>query len=167
MSQTADQGPAKASPVLWSEARAAEIIAAHADRPGALLPILQALQAEFGWISDEAAALAAERLNLSRAEVHGALTFYHDFRRAPAGRHVLKLCRAEACQARGGRQVEARTRAALGVGIGETTSDGAVTLEAVYCLGLCASGPAALLDERPVARLAGERLERLLAEARA
>ena len=156
-----------ATPAAWSEARADEIIAAHLALEGPLLPIFQALQAEFGWISDEAVALVALRLNISRAEAHGALTFYHDFRRAPGGRRTLKLCRAEACQARGGRAVEARVIEALSVDFGETTADGAVTLAPVYCLGLCASGPAALLDERPVARLTGERLERLLAEARA
>jgi len=143
-----------------------DVIARHAEVEGALLPVLQALQAEFGWISDEAAALAAEALNLSRAEVHGALTFYHDLRRAPAGRRVLKLCRAEACQARGGRTAQAALEAALGVDMGETTPDGAVTLEPAYCLGLCASGPAALLDERPVARLTGGRLATLIETVR-
>jgi formate dehydrogenase subunit gamma len=88
-------------PASWQAERAREIIAPYADQAGGLLPCLLALQAEFGWISDEAAAMAAEALNLSRAEVHGALTFYHDLRRAPVGRRVLKLCRAEACQARG------------------------------------------------------------------
>ena len=97
----------------WSEARAREIIESLAGVEGALLPALHALQAEFGWVSDEAVALAAEVLNLSRAEVHGAVTFYHDFHRAPPPRHVLKLCRAEACQARGGRAAVAR---AVGAG---------------------------------------------------
>ena len=100
-------------PASWQAERAREIIAPYADQAGGLLPCLLALQAEFGWISDEAAAMAAEALNLSRAEVHGALTFYHDLRRAPVGRRVLKLCRAEACQARGGRGVEAKIEAAL------------------------------------------------------
>jgi formate dehydrogenase subunit gamma len=145
----------------WSESRARAIMEAGASAEGALLPILHALQAEFGWIGDEAAALAAEVLNLTRAEVHGVVTFYHDFRRAPPARHSLKLCRAEACQARGGRETEARIEAALGVRLGETTSDGAVSLEPVYCLGLCASGPAALFDGAPLARLEGERVERL------
>ncbi len=149
----------------WSEARAQEIIEGLAGVDGALLPALHALQAEFGWVSDEAVALAAQVLNLSRAETHGALTFYHDFRRAPPPRHVLKLCRAEACQARGGRAAEARAEAALGVAMGEARADGAVALEPVYCLGLCASGPAAMLDGRPAARLTGARLEALLAEA--
>lgn len=151
----------------WAQERAKEIIARYADQPALLLPCLLALQAEFGWISDEAVAMAAAALNLSRAEAHGALTFYHDLRRAPPGRHVLKLCRAEACQARGGRAVEAEVQAALGVGFGETTPSGAVTLQATYCLGLCASGPAALLDDAPVARLSGARLARLLDEAQA
>jgi formate dehydrogenase subunit gamma len=156
-----------AAPNPWNQARAAEIIRGHARQQGPLLPVFHALQAEFGWISDEAAGLAAEILNLSRAEAHGVLTFYHDFRREPPGRHVLKLCRAEACQARGGRATEARVKAALGVDFGETTPDQAVSLSPVYCLGLCASGPAALLDDRPVARLTGERLERLIEAARA
>jgi formate dehydrogenase subunit gamma len=165
MTRIGDQG--SMTRASWSEARARAIIEAHARLDGALLPIFHALQAEFGWISDEAAALAAEILNLTRAETHGALTFYHDFRRAPGGRRTLKLCRAEACQARGGRDLEARVKAALAIEFGETTADGAVTLEPVYCLGLCASGPAALLDDEPVARLGGERVEELLARARA
>src|SRR5258708_8747654 len=156
-----------AAPAASSEPRADEIVAAHRALEGPLLPIFHALQAKFGWISDEAVALVADRLNIPRAEAHGALTFYHASRRAPAGRRTLKLCRAEACQARGGRAVEAKVMAALGVGFGETTADGSVTLAPVYCLGLCASGPAALLDERPAARLTGERLGRLLAQARA
>jgi formate dehydrogenase subunit gamma len=151
----------------WSEARARQIIEAQASLEGALLPVFHALQAEFGWISDEAVALAAGILNLSRAEAHGALTFYHDFLRAPPGRHLLKLCRAEACQARGGRAMEAEVKAALGLDYGETSPDGSVTLAPVYCLGLCASGPAALMDGRPVARLSGERIRRLIDEARA
>ncbi|HEV2365498.1 MAG TPA: formate dehydrogenase subunit gamma [Caulobacteraceae bacterium] len=150
----------------FDPARAAEIIEAHAHLEGALLPVLRALADEFGWIPDEAAALAAEQLNLSRAEVHGAVTFYHDFRREPPGRHVLRLCRAEACQARGGREVEAQAKAALGLDFGDTSADGAITLEAAYCLGLCASGPAAMFDGRPMAGLTGDRLEQLIASSR-
>lgn len=137
----------------WSPAIAAGIIAAQATREGALLPLLHALQHEFGWIPDEAVPLVAEALNLSRADVHGVLTFYPDFRRAPAGRRVVRLCMAEACQARGARALADRMEAALGVEMGATTPDGAVTLEPVYCLGLCASGPAALVDGAPLARL--------------
>jgi formate dehydrogenase subunit gamma len=98
--------------------------------------------------------------------VHGVVTFYHDFRRRPAGRHVLKLCRAEACQSAGGEALVARAEAELGVSFGETTADDAVTLEAVYCLGLCALAPSAMVDGRPVGRLDDERLGRLLVEAR-
>jgi formate dehydrogenase subunit gamma len=101
-------------------------------------------------------------LNLSRADVHGVLTFYPDFRRAPAGRHVVKLCQAEACQARGARAIAAQAQARLGVALGQTTDNGGVTLEPIYCLGLCASGPAALIDGAPVARIDAERLESLL-----
>ena len=129
------------------------IIDDHADQRGALLPVLHALQARIGWLPDEAVAQAAERLNISRAEAHGVVTFYADFRREPAGRHVVKLCGAEACQARGGTAVAAAAERRLGVALGETRADGQVTLEAVYCLGLCAIGPSALVDGAPAARM--------------
>ncbi|MBL8551678.1 MAG: formate dehydrogenase subunit gamma [Hyphomonadaceae bacterium] len=149
----------------WDPEIAAEIARRHAGKEGALLPLLHDLMHEFGCVPDAAVPIAAEALNLSRAEVHGVVSFYHDFRREPAGKHLVQLCRAEACQARGGDAAAARCEAALGVAFGETRADGQVTLEPIYCLGLCASGPAALLDGAPVARLKGERLERLLAEA--
>jgi len=149
----------------WSAERAGEIIAAHASREGATLPILHALQAEFGFIPAEAVPLVANALNLSRAEVHGVVSFYHDFRRHPPGRHILQLCRAEACQSMGADALAARARARLGTGWGETSRDGAVTLEAVFCLGFCACAPSAMLDGRPVARLNEARLDALLAEA--
>ena len=110
--------------------------------------------------------MVAEALNLTRAEMHGIVTFYHDFRREPPGRHVLKLCRAEACQSMGGDALAARTKERLGIGWGETARDGSLTLEPVYCLGLCACAPAALLDGRPVGRLDALRLDALLAGAR-
>src|SRR5215467_12430573 len=132
--------------------------------PGALLPILHALQEEFGYIDREAEPLIAEILNLSRAEVHGVVTFYHDFRQQPAGQHVLKLCRAESCQARGGDALAARAEARLGVAFGDTTADGRVTLEPVYCLGLCSVSPSAMIDGRIVARLDDKKLDTLLAE---
>ncbi len=147
--------------------RAVEIIAAHADQEGALLPVLHALQHAFGHVPDEAVPIVAGALNLSRAEVHGVVTFYHDFRHEPAGRRVLKLCRAEACQARGGDAITASAEQKLGVTLGNTTKDGQVTLEATYCLGLCASGPSAMLDERLVGRIDAARLDALLEEARA
>ncbi len=131
----------------------ARIVARHISRRGALLPILHDVQAALGCISDEAVPAIAHGLNLSRAEVHGVVTFYHDFRRTPPARHVVKLCRAEACQARGGAAIEAAAATRLGVAMGQTRADGQVALEAVYCLGLCAIGPNAMVDGAPVARL--------------
>jgi formate dehydrogenase subunit gamma len=150
----------------WDPERAAGIITAGAAQPGATLPILHALQAAFGHIPEAAVPMVAEALNLTRAEVHGVVSFYHDFRRGPPGRHVLKLCRAEACQSMGGEALAAQAQAALAVGWGGTSGDGAVTLEAVYCLGLCATAPAAMLDAQPVGRLDGARLAALLDGAR-
>jgi formate dehydrogenase subunit gamma len=149
----------------WDAEAARAIIAAKHSMPGALLPILHALQEEFGYIDRAAEPLIADILNLSRAEVHGVVTFYHDFRQQPAGRHVLKLCRAESCQARGGEALAARAEARLGIATGSTTADGSVTLEPVYCLGLCSVSPAAMLDGKIVARLDETKLDALLAEA--
>lgn len=137
----------------WNEARAAAIIVAEAGREGAALPILHALQHAFGCVPADAVPMVAQALNLTRAEVHGIVTFYHDFRRTPPGRHVLHLCRAEACQAVGADKMAADVRAKLGIDWHGTTEDGAVTLEPVFCLGLCAVGPAALLDGAPLGRL--------------
>lgn len=150
------------APEAWNADLAADIIARHDRTEGPLLPILHDLQAAFGHVPAQAVALIAAALNLSRAEVHGVVSFYHDFRAEPAGRTVVKLCRAEACQARGGRELQAAAERMLGAPMGATTPDGAVTLEPVYCLGLCASGPAALVDNAPVARLTPERLGELL-----
>lgn len=138
---------------VFDAGRADEIIAEHLALEGPLLPILHAFNEEFGCIDDAAVPQIALALNLSRAEVHGVLTFYHDFRREPAGRHVLKICRAEACQSRGSEAVARRCLAELGVGWHETTRDGELTVEPVYCLGMCTSGPAAFLDEEPLAKL--------------
>jgi formate dehydrogenase subunit gamma len=143
---------------VFDEGRAQAIIAEHIGLEGPLLPILHAFNAEFGCVDDAAVPHIATALNLSRAEVHGVLTFYHDFRRAPGGRHTLKICRAEACQSRGSEDVARRCLSALGVGWHETTRDGELTVEPVYCLGLCASGPAALLDEEPLGLLDSDRL---------
>src|SRR6476620_981392 len=152
----------------WSAERAAAIIAQHADQAGALLPILHALQAALSCIPEPVVPMVADALNLSRAEVHGVVTFYHDFRRDPPGRHVLKLCRAEACQAAGCDALAARAEERLGVKFGETTPDARVTLEAVYCLGLCHSSPAALLDHDHVVGMLDEaKLDALLKEAQA
>jgi formate dehydrogenase subunit gamma len=132
--------------------RIAGIIAAHQGLEGPLLPILHAVQAEFDHVPQSAVPQIAQALSLSKAEVHGVVTFYHDFREEPAGRHVLKLCRAEACQAVGADAVAGRIKAALGIDWHETTPDGRVTLEPVFCLGLCACGPAAMVDGRLVGR---------------
>lgn len=149
----------------WSSDLAAEVVASHQGLEGPLLPILHRLQETFGYIPEPAVPMVAEALNLSRAEVHGVVTFYHDFRSEPAGRHVLKLCRAEACQACGGDALAARAERKLGVETGATSPDGRVTLEAVYCLGLCSVSPAAMLDGRIVARLDDKKLDALIAEA--
>jgi formate dehydrogenase subunit gamma len=141
-----------------------EIIAQHPHLEGATLVILHALQEAFG-VPEPAIPMIASALNLSRAEVHGVFTFYHDFRREPAGRHVLKLCRAEACQAAGGDALAARAEAKLGIAIGNTTADERVTLEPIYCLGLCATAPSAMLDGRVVGRLNEARIDALVAEA--
>ena len=140
-------------PVAWNEPQAAEIVRRHAGQEGALLPILHDLQAAFRCIPPPAVPFVAHALNLTRAEVHGVVTFYHDFRDAPAGRRVLKLCRAEACQAMDGERIARRILDRFGLDWGGTTPDGRLTVEAVYCLGLCACAPSALLDEAPIGRL--------------
>jgi formate dehydrogenase subunit gamma len=150
----------------WSAERTAQIISEHRGTEGPLLLILHAIQNTFGHIPEDAVPIVAQALNLSRAEVHGVVTFYHDFKTQRRGRHVLKLCRAEACQAAGGDKLAAHAEAALGVSIGDTTPDRRVTLEPVYCLGLCATAPSAMLDDRVVGRLDEKRLDALLAEAR-
>ena len=149
----------------WDAARGAEIIAEHTHLEGATLVILHALQETFGYVPEPAIPMIASALNLTRAEIHGVFTFYHDFRHEPAGRHVLKLCRAEACQAAGGDALAARAEAKLGVAIGTTTADERVTLEPIYCLGLCATAPSAMLDGRLIGRLDEKRLDALIAEA--
>ncbi|MBJ7437728.1 MAG: NAD(P)H-dependent oxidoreductase subunit E [Sphingopyxis sp.] len=141
------------------------VISAWADQHGRgrdqLVPLLHALQEEIGYVDDALVPAIAASLNLSRADVHGVITFYHDFRRKPASRHVVKLCRAESCQSRGGAAIEAAAAERLGVAMGEMRRDGQVTLEPVYCLGLCAIGPNALVDGRPVARIDAAALDRI------
>lgn len=141
------------------------IIAAHAGQEGALLPLLHALQARFGHVPQEAVAPIARALDLGRAEVHGVISFYHDFREAPPGARVLRLCRAEACLAMGGAALAEAVLARTGLGWGETSADGALTVEPVFCLGLCACAPAAMLDGAPLGRVeAGALLALLEAE---
>jgi len=147
-------------------ARAIEIIDQLKSAEGPLLPILHGLQEEFGYVPPETLPLVANALNISRAEVHGVFTFYHDYRDHPAGRHVLKICRAEACQSMGGERLASRAMELLGVNWHETSADGAVTLEPVYCLGLCACAPAAMLDGEVIGRLDEEQLEEIATEVR-
>ena len=139
----------------WSAERGQEIVDGLAALDGATLPIFHALRAAFGCVPRPAVAIVAKTLNLSRAEVHGTLSFYHDFRHEPPGARVVKVCRAEACQSMGGEAAARFLLADLGIDWGETTPDGAVTVEAVYCLGLCAVSPAALIDGEPHGRLDG------------
>ena len=150
----------------WTDARCAEIIAEHQGVEGATLVILHAIQGAFGFVPEAAIPMIALALNLSRAEVHGVFTFYHDFRREPAGRHVLKLCRAEACQSTGADTIAAHAERLLGVTFGGTTADRQITLEPVYCLGLCATAPSAMLDDRVIGRLTPAKIDALVEEAR-
>jgi formate dehydrogenase subunit gamma len=133
---------------------------------GPLLPILHALQEEFGYVPEASLPVIARELNLSRAEVHGVVTFYHEFRSHPAGRHTLRICRAEACQSMGGRELADHACKTLGLDWHETTPDGKVTLEPVYCLGLCSIAPAAQLDGELHGRLDADELSALIKEAR-
>jgi formate dehydrogenase subunit gamma len=134
--------------------------------PGALLPILHALQEEFGYIDDAMIPLIAEALNISHAEVHGVISFYHDFRRAPTGKHVLQICRAESCQSMGCNSLIAHVEKNLGVKMGETSADGNFTLRPVYCLGNCALSPAVMLDGQPYGRVSAAVADSLIENAR-
>ena len=154
-------------PSAWNAERAKEIIAEHALLEGPMLPILHALQEEFGCVGEAAVPLVAAALNLTRAEVHGVVTFYHDYRREPCAPHLLQLCRAEACQSMGSEALAAAVLAKLGVGWHGTTRDGELTVEPVYCLGLCATSPSALLDGEPLGRLNLDKITEALEEARA
>jgi formate dehydrogenase subunit gamma len=129
---------------------------------GALLPILHAVQDKLGYIPSSSVPILSRRLNLSRAEIHGVISFYHDFRTEPGGTHTVQICRAEACQAMGSRQLETHAKLALGVGFGATTEDGRVTLEPVYCLGNCACAPSIRIDDRVHARVDNQRFDQLI-----
>lgn len=134
------------------------IIAAKLHLEGPLLPILHDLQAAYGCVPDAARAPVADALNITRAELHGVISFYHDFRHEPSGRHVLKICRAEACQAVGANALSEKVLAKLGLDWHGTSADGRVTVEPVYCLGLCACGPAAMVDGQVRGRVTAEAL---------
>ncbi|HEX4023345.1 MAG TPA: formate dehydrogenase subunit gamma [Steroidobacteraceae bacterium] len=142
-----------------------EAVGRHRDLQGALLPVLHAIQDRLGWVPSRTVPLIAFELNLSRAEVHGVLTFYHYFRQQPPGRHVIHLCRAEACQAVGAVELEAHARRVLGIGFHGTSSGGGHTLEPVYCLGNCATGPSMMIDRELHSRVTPERFDELLQAA--
>lgn len=147
----------------WSEDRAQAIIAEHNHLRGALLPMLHALQEEFGYVPAAAEDLLAHALNLSRADVHGVISFYHEFRRQAPGHYVLKVCRAESCQAMGANALIAHIKDHLQIDFGQTTADGVFSLEAVYCLGNCALSPAMLVDETLHGRVHPARFDALTA----
>ena len=149
------------------EATAArEIALRYGNRSDALLEILHDLQEQLGFIPEAALPALAKSLNLSRAEVHGVVTFYHDYRREPAGRHVIKVCRAEACQSMGANELVGMIERFLKVKLGQTTADGAITVEAAYCLGNCALSPAVMVDDRLVGRVDAKKFEKIVAECR-
>jgi formate dehydrogenase subunit gamma len=147
---------------IQTKERVDDILTRHQGMEGSLLPILHAVQAEFGHVPQEALPIIAKDLNISRAEAHGVMSFYHDFREKPAGAHVIKLCRAEACQAMGADRVAAHARAELGVSWHETTPDGAITLEPIFCLGLCACGPAAIVDGKLIGRVDEAKISKII-----
>ena len=153
--------------VPWSQERAAAIVDRHRDERGPLMPILHELQDVFGHIDPRAVDLVAEVLNLSKADVYGVVTFYKDFRSEPPGRSVIQVCRGEACQSMGAERLARHAREQLSVDFGATTSDGAVTLEQVFCLGNCALAPAALVDGRLKGRIDEARFDELVADSRA
>ena len=147
-------------------ARIESHIESHRHMAGALLPLLHAIQDDLGYIPEECYPLISKALNLSVAEVHGVVTFYHHFRTHPPGRHILQVCRAESCQAMGCHTLESHVKSALGIDYHETTSDGAITLEPVYCLGNCACSPAVMLDDQIFGRVSMQQVESLIASAR-
>jgi formate dehydrogenase subunit gamma len=141
-----------------------DILDEYAQVPGPLLLVLHAVQRRLGYVPQAAVPYIAERLNLSRAEVHGVLSFYHHFRRAAPGRHVIQVCRAESCQAVGAEHLARHAQQRLGIQFHETTPDGAFSLEPVYCLGNCACSPAVMIDEELFGRVSPEQFDALLAE---
>ncbi len=155
---------AKTTILDFAKSPAEAICARYGNKPDALLEILHDLQLDIGHVPELALPIIAKALNLSRAEVYGVATFYHDFHLKPSGRHHIKLCRAEACQSMGARELQAMAEKFLNVRMGGTTSDNKITLEATYCLGLCASAPAMMVNEKPVARVNAAKFEKLVGE---
>lgn len=150
----------------WDKSAVTEVIAKLQDKPGALLPILHGIQDALGYIPPDSVPLIAKALNLSRAEVHGVITFYHYFRETPPGKHTIHVCRAESCQSMGAVALEAHAKVKLGIGFHETTADGDFSLEPVYCLGNCACSPAISIDGETYGRVSPERFDEILNEVR-
>lgn len=147
----------------WNPAEIQAIAERFVDTPGGLMPLLHAVQEQIGYVPSEAVPIIARTMNLSRAEVHGVISFYHDFKSAPRGRHVIRVCRAESCQAMGAVELAAHIQRRLGIGFGETSKDGAYTLEPVFCLGNCACSPAIVVDEDISGRVSKSRFDEILA----
>ena len=139
-----------------------KIVTNHAGEVGALMPVLHAVQAHFGFVPEDAIPLLAEKMNLSRAEVHGVMHFYHDFRKELPGEHIIQVCRAEACQAMGSQGLEHHIKKKLGIDYGQTSADGRFTLQPVYCLGNCACTPSVRINDSIHARVTPERFDQLL-----
>ncbi len=154
----------KTTLLAFAKSPAEAVCAAYDNRPDALLEILHDVQAEIGHVPENTLPVIAKALNLSRAEVYGVATFYHDFHLKPAGKHHIKLCRAEACRSMGARELQAMAEKFLSIRMGGTTVDNRITLEATYCLGLCASAPAIMVNGRPVARVDAAKFEKLVGE---
>ncbi|AFJ02613.1 NAD-dependent formate dehydrogenase gamma subunit [Methylophaga frappieri] len=148
--------------VSWQRDHIRAVIRLHKDKPGALLPVLHAIQHEIGYIPDNVVPLIAEEMRLTRAEIHGVISFYHHFRSHPTGRHVVEICRAEACQATGCRQLEQHAKNTLGIDFEQTTPCGSVTLEPVYCLGNCATGPSIRIGNQIYGRVTSDRFDALM-----
>lgn len=151
----------------WDTDKVAEIISELQNKPGAMLPILHGIQDAIGYIPKDSVPLIAKALNVSRAEVHGVITFYHYFRETPPGKHTIHLCRAESCQSMGAVALEEHAKAKLGIDFHETTADGEFSLEPVYCLGNCACSPAISIDHETYGRVSTDRFDEILEEVRA
>jgi formate dehydrogenase subunit gamma len=149
-----------------SAATISKIVRELKDRPGALLPILHGIQEELGHIPEDAVLIIASEMNLTRAEVHGVVTFYHDFRSHPPGRHIVRICQAESCQAAGSAALTDHARKRLGIQFHQTTSDRSCSLEPVYCLGNCALSPSVMVDQEVFGRVNAERFDEILEEVR-
>jgi formate dehydrogenase subunit gamma len=150
----------------WNVVAVRQIIDSQKSVPGALLPILHAIQERVGYIPSDAVPMIADELNMSRAEVHGVISYYHHFHDHPVGKHLVQICRAEACQARGSEALEAHAKSALGCNYHETTKDGSVTLEPAYCLGLCSVGPNIAIGDEYYAGITPEKFDALIKDAK-